>query len=62
MCMGGECALKTSCYRFLAEAEETDQTYFIDPPFSEEEGVVSCKFYWEIESKDSWRNSKDANH
>ncbi|MFZ1806935.1 MAG: hypothetical protein WAU36_06935 [Cyclobacteriaceae bacterium] len=50
MCKGGDCPLKKSCYRFLAEEEKVmDQTYFATPPFLWVEGEVTCKFFWKVD-------------
>ena len=48
MCMGGECSLKATCFRFLATPEETDQTYFLNPPYVVNDGNSNCDFYWKI--------------
>lgn len=52
MCKGNECTLKSSCYRFLAEKEKLDQTYFGAPPFQITKNLVTCKFYWKIPEDD----------
>ena len=42
-CMGTNCPLKESCYRFLAE-DDFRQSYFRDVPFKN----GKCKYYWNI--------------
>lgn len=42
MCKGGECPLKETCYRYKAESEKYGQSYFTEPPYSNEE----CDYYW----------------
>jgi len=48
MCKGLDCPLKASCYRFLAEEEKEDQTFFSKPPFIVEGDKTTCKFHWHI--------------
>lgn len=45
-CTGNDCSMKASCFRFLAEDEGENQTFFSKPPFLVEEGKSKCKFYW----------------
>ena len=33
MCQGGDCPLKTHCYRFTAPATEYGQSYFVHLPY-----------------------------
>ena len=42
MCFGGDCPVKESCYRFMAEPNEYRQAYFSIPPFEKS----TCKMYW----------------
>ena len=42
MCFGGDCPVKESCYRFMAEPNEYMQSYFLTPPFENS----TCKMYW----------------
>ena len=42
MCEGIECPLKDSCYRCTATPSEFMQSYFMTPPYKEE----NCEYYW----------------
>jgi len=46
MCLGDGCNLKNSCYRHKATPSYYRQAYFLEPPYSEENGT--CEFYWEL--------------
>ncbi len=46
MCVGNDCPLKETCYRYKAKPCEY-QTYFMNPPY--EDG--KCEYYWKMESK-----------
>lgn len=48
MCFGGDCPVKESCYRFMAEPNEYRQAYFSAPPFEKS----TCKMYWGKGSED----------
>lgn len=48
-CMGNNCPLKESCYRFTCEKNPYRQSYFMNVPFDIEK--VSCDHYWKIEVK-----------
>ena len=43
MCMGGDCPLKETCYRYKAKPSEY-QYYFLEPPFKDE----NCDHYWDM--------------
>ena len=43
-CLGENCPMKESCYRFTAESEGIGQTYFIEPPIKD----GKCEHYWEM--------------
>jgi hypothetical protein len=47
MCPGNDCPLKESCYRYTAIPNEYRQSYFITPPYDEEEN--KCDHYWKTE-------------
>lgn len=53
MCQGGDCPLKSSCYRYLATPEKVHQTYFGAIPYSVENGNTTCQFYWEVSSDEN---------
>lgn len=55
MCKGEDCPMKASCYRFLAEEDQENQTFFSKPPFIIEEDEAKCKFHWHIlEERDEY--------
>lgn len=43
MCMGDECPVKQSCYRFRAVAS-TYQSMFAETPYKDE--TQSCEYFW----------------
>jgi hypothetical protein len=47
MCKGGQCQLKTSCYRYLAKPTPKRQAYFSQIPGQDEE----CEYYWRVEGE-----------
>lgn len=49
MCKGNDCPLKESCYRYTAIADELAQSYFMNPPYKEEEN--KCDHYWNNEDR-----------
>ena len=48
MCLGDDCPLKKTCYRFLAESDGEFQTYMAKPPYNVEE--ENCDFYWKTDA------------
>jgi hypothetical protein len=55
MCMGTNCPYKESCYRFTATPNEFRQSYFIEPPFKDND----CEMYWGDLQTDIWNQLKD---
>ena len=49
-CEGGNCPVRDTCYRFIAEDENENeiQMYFIDPPYAYD----GCMEYWELKQND----------
>jgi hypothetical protein len=45
MCIANKCPIKEFCYRFTAE-EDRDQTFMMNPPFEEEDGMINCAQFW----------------
>ncbi len=45
MCIANQCPLKEFCYRFTAE-EDKDQTFMMNPPYKEDDGLVECAQFW----------------
>ena len=43
MCKGGDCPLKETCYRYLAEPSDY-QSYWFEPPYY----AGTCEHYWEV--------------
>lgn len=48
MCKGSigayDCPKKETCYRYKAEPNPNWQSYFLNPPYDEENGT--CDYYW----------------
>ena len=42
MCKGTDCPIKESCYRFTANVNELNQSYFAEPPVKN----GKCEMYW----------------
>jgi len=42
-CMGGDCPLKDTCYRYLAPTHPTYQSWLNSVPYDN-----GCDFYWEM--------------
>jgi hypothetical protein len=59
MCMGNDCPLKESCYRYKAEPCDY-QSYFMESPYKNEK----CDHYWEMEvsSKKSKKLDKKSSN
>jgi hypothetical protein len=55
MCKGTNCPYKESCYRFTANPNEFRQSYFIEPPFKDND----CEMYWGDLQTDIWKQLKD---
>ena len=53
MCMGNDCPLKETCYRYKAKPSEY-QSYFMEAPYKDGD----CSHYWEISSKSSKKLDK----
>ena len=47
-CKGGNCTMKYTCYRFLAEDNEYRQSYFMKVPSKglDENNQTICDEYW----------------
>jgi hypothetical protein len=43
MCVGNNCPLKETCYRYKAE-KGFMQSFFLEPPYDSEK--EKCDFYW----------------
>lgn len=49
-CPGGDCSVKETCFRFVAESgNPLWQVQFIEPP----EGGPDCEYYWPITEEPS---------
>ena len=46
MCLGIDCPIKETCYRYKAKPYEY-QSYFVDAPIKDNK----CEHYWEVTSK-----------
>lgn len=45
MCKGGDCPLKSRCYRYTASTSMY-QFYFSTPPFLIDRGKFNCDMFW----------------
>jgi hypothetical protein len=48
MCMGNDCPIKETCYRYKAKPNDY-QSYFMEAPYKNEE----CEHYWQMEEVSS---------
>jgi len=46
-CMGTNCPMKESYYRYTAKEDEFYQAYFVEPPIKNDE----CDMYWHTTNK-----------
>jgi len=46
MCNGGNCPLRNDCHRYTANKSEYSQSYFVDPPYIDDE----CDMFWSIKN------------
>ena len=56
MCVGTNCPLKETCYRYKATPSEY-QSYWLEPPYYA--GI--CEHYWEIEGSNTTKISNKVN-
>lgn len=57
-CSGEGCTRKSSCYRYLAPADDF-QSMFIEPPFTQTLDNQECEHYWEVKQKeDEYRDTE----
>ena len=53
MCIGTNCPLKETCYRYRAVKDNYRQSMFVEVPFKiTPMNTIECKYYWKIEDKD----------
>jgi len=55
MCRGDDCPLKNNCHRYTANASEYRQSYFVDPPYVDDE----CDYFWGIENSTVMKSLND---
>ncbi len=55
MCPGTDCPYKESCYRYTAKPSEYYQSYFMKPPFKDDE----CEMYWGDNAEMIFKQLKD---
>ena len=48
-CVGTDCPLKESCYRYLAPVTEWRQSWFCECPLKD----GKCDMYWEVKTEDN---------
>lgn len=57
-CMGTNCPMKESCYRYTA-TDGMMQSYFVFSPFTKTEGKFHCSQYWSVIGKSIYKQRKD---
>lgn len=55
MCSGEGCPAKDLCYRYTAKPNQYRQSYFIDPPYKDDE----CDHFWGENREQVWNSLKD---
>ena len=55
MCKGTDCPLKESCYRYTANVNELNQSYFAEPPVKD----GKCEMYWGKQSEQIFEQLKN---
>lgn len=58
-CKGTNCPIKESCYRYTAKEDEFYQAYFVESPFTIEDGKFHCEMYWGEIGKSIYKQLKD---
>ena len=48
-CIGTDCSLRETCYRFTATDNEFRQSYFVEVPYKKDKN--KCNYYWEKKLK-----------
>lgn len=48
MCNQHECAIRHSCYRYLAVPSEYQSYLMLDPAEPQEDGTHHCDYYWPL--------------
>ena len=48
-CVGTDCPLKESCYRYLAKTSDWNQSWFCECPLKD----GKCDMYWEVKTEDN---------
>jgi hypothetical protein len=52
-CIGRQCELKETCYRYTSKPSEYRQSYFSIPPLEvNENGEQECEYYWPDKQKE----------
>jgi hypothetical protein len=54
-CKSNNCEKRTSCYRYIVDPSDFRQSYFVNPPMTED---GKCQHYWEIKKKNNDGYSK----
>ena len=53
MCKGGNCPMRTWCYRYTAKPSEFMQSYFIEVPHTYS-NPVDCDYFWSNEEYEGY--------
>jgi hypothetical protein len=52
-CLGRQCKIKETCYRYTSKASEFRQSWFSTPPLTiNENGKQECEYYWPDKQKE----------
>jgi len=57
MCMGGECKLKETCYRYRAIPCESRQSFFSLVPCGDR--LDYCEYFWQLDDFDRVRSMEE---
>lgn len=54
-CKGDDCPIKKLCKRYADSPLKKAYYYLSPPPFSINEGAVSCEMYWGVREEEAWQ-------
>lgn len=55
MCRGDNCPLKNDCQRYTTKTGKVNQSYFVDPPYIDDE----CDMFWAIKDSTVMKSLND---
>lgn len=53
MCIGEDCEVKNTCYRFTANPNKYQQSYFDITPFIVNNCRQVCEYYWPTDAEEA---------